>query len=275
MKLDPKTRQFAPVLGGESAFYAEPSPDGRWLAWVRYPEGTLWRSRPDGSERLQLTSTPMEAHLPRWSPDGKRLVFVARTPDDPQLVVRVVSGDASSAETVARPEKPEFDCWDPCWLPDGSIVFSHLTLAAPSGILRYDPSTRRVERLSGADGYRYPKCSSRGDLLALHLEPGHSRYSLRRAGAATWEDVVVPAAEVLLYPGWRRDGHSFCALGAQGMVECYSLVDRRLEVLARAPGLPLAVWRAVPWMGLDADDMPFVTADRSTRTLYALDWEAP
>jgi len=85
MKVDPRTRQFAPALGGESAFYAEPSRDGRWLAWVRYPEGTLWRSRPDGSERLQLTSTPMEAHLPRWSPDGKRLVFVAQTPDDPQL----------------------------------------------------------------------------------------------------------------------------------------------------------------------------------------------
>jgi len=58
-------------------------------------------------------------------------------------------------------------------------------------------------------------------------------------------------------------------------VTCYSVVDRRLEVLASTREIPLVSWMYVPWMGLDADDMPFVTADRSTRALYALDWEAP
>jgi len=28
-------------------------------------------------------------------------------------------------------------------------------------------------------------------------------------------------------------------------------------------------------MGLDADDNPMVTADRSTGAIYALEWEAP
>jgi Tol biopolymer transport system component len=276
MKLDGATKRFLPALGGESAFYAEPSPDARWLAWVRYPDGTLWRSRPDGSERLQLTGAPMEAHLPRWSPDGQRIVFVARTADDPQLVVRVVSADASAAELVARPEKPELDYWDPCWLPDGSILFNHLQYTAPAGILRFDPGTRRVERLPGAESYRGPKCSPDGSLLAVDFERGQSRFVLRRAGMTSWENVDIPAAELLQYPSWRRDGRSFCGLSSRdGAVKCYSLADRRLETLASTQGLPLAVWVSVSWMGLDADGLPFVTADRSTRALYSLDLEAP
>jgi dipeptidyl aminopeptidase/acylaminoacyl peptidase len=275
MKLDGATKRFVPALGGESAFYAEPSPDGRWLAWVRYPDGTLWRSRPDGSERLQLTGAPMEAHLPRWSPDGQKIVFVARTADDPQQVVRVVSADGSSAETIARPGKPELDYWDPCWLPDGSILFSHLDYSAPAGILRFDPATRRVAPLPGAESYRSPKCSASGALLAVDFVAGKIRYVLRRAGATSWEEVDVAGA-TLQFPSWRRDGRSFCGLSSvDGTVKCYSLDDRRPETLASTQGLPLATWMPVPWMGLDADGLPFVTVDRSTRALYALDWEAP
>jgi eukaryotic-like serine/threonine-protein kinase len=279
LKLDPSTRRFVPALEGESALYAEPSPDGKWLAWVRFPDGTLWRSRPDGSERVQLTSTPSEAHQPRWSPDGARIVFVSREKEgDPQFVVRVVAADASFAETIARPLKPDLDYWDPCWLPDGSIVFSHLHLSNPAGILRFDPSTRRVEPLPGAEGFRYPKCSRQGDVLADEWgEAPHYRIVLRRRGASAWEDLAaaVPPTRPFFYPSWRRDGRSFCGLAEDGNVTCYSVVDRRLEVLASTREIPLVSWMYVPWMSLAADDMPFITADRSTRALYALDWEAP
>ena len=42
---------------------------------LSYPEGVLWRSRVDGSERLQLTVPPGYAVNPRWSPDGKKIVL--------------------------------------------------------------------------------------------------------------------------------------------------------------------------------------------------------
>jgi hypothetical protein len=243
---------------------------------VRYPDGTLWRSRADGSERLQLAGTPVEAHLPRWSPDGQRIVFVARTADDPQLVVRVVFADGSSAETIARPEKPGMDYWDPCWLPDGSILFDHLMPSHPAGLLRYDPVTRRAEPLPGAEAYRWASCSARGDLLAKINEGGVVHFFVRKAGDAAWGRLDVPQAGSVQYPTWRRDGRSFCGLWAwDGTVKCYSIEDRRLETLASTRGLPLAAWVVVPWMGLDADGLPFVTADRSTRALYALDLEAP
>jgi len=33
--------------------------DGQWVAYASYPEGSLWRSKVDGTERLQLTFPPM------------------------------------------------------------------------------------------------------------------------------------------------------------------------------------------------------------------------
>ena len=51
------------------------SKDGQWVAYVSYPEGTLWKSKLDGSQRLQLSYPPLYAMLPSWSPDGKQIVF--------------------------------------------------------------------------------------------------------------------------------------------------------------------------------------------------------
>src|SRR5262249_3385645 len=72
VRLESKSRQFVPYLGGISVKDLEASKDGQWVAYVSYPDGLLWRSRVDGSQRLQLTSLPMQASLPRWSRDGKR-----------------------------------------------------------------------------------------------------------------------------------------------------------------------------------------------------------
>lgn len=72
VRYDAKTSQFAPFLSGISAEHVAFSKDGQPVAYVTYPEGILWRSKPDGSERLQLTYPPLYAVHPRWSPDGPR-----------------------------------------------------------------------------------------------------------------------------------------------------------------------------------------------------------
>jgi len=76
VRYDSRSRQFLPYLSGVSAGEADFSPDGQWIVYVSYPELTLWRSRTDGSQRMQLTYWPFYASLPRWSPDGKQVAFV-------------------------------------------------------------------------------------------------------------------------------------------------------------------------------------------------------
>lgn len=65
------SKHFVPYLHGISADQVDFSRDGWWITYVSYPARTLWRSRTNGSQRLQLTLPPLWVGLPRWSPDGQ------------------------------------------------------------------------------------------------------------------------------------------------------------------------------------------------------------
>lgn len=53
------------------------SPDGNWIAFHAYWDGTyhLWMVDKAGRQRKQLTFGPHDDREPHWSPDGNRLVF--------------------------------------------------------------------------------------------------------------------------------------------------------------------------------------------------------
>src|SRR5215472_1949721 len=71
------------------------SRDGKWITYATDPEAILWRSRVDGSDRLQLTQSPMRASWPRWSPDGTRIAFVGIHPGQPMQIQLVPAGGGS------------------------------------------------------------------------------------------------------------------------------------------------------------------------------------
>ena len=71
-RYDSKSREWAPYLSGISADFVEFSRDKQWITYVTFPDEILWRSRIDGSDRLQLTRPPMQVVLPSWSPDGTK-----------------------------------------------------------------------------------------------------------------------------------------------------------------------------------------------------------
>ena len=70
---DPRSKRFVPFLDGLAAADFVISPDRQWMAYRDYPQRHLWRSKLDGSEKLQLTDSL--AWMPRWSPDSKWIVF--------------------------------------------------------------------------------------------------------------------------------------------------------------------------------------------------------
>ena len=73
VRYDAKSGQFAPYLSGISAVALDFSRDKEWVAYNDYADDTMWRSKADGTQKLQLTFPPMQAYLPRWSPDGKQI----------------------------------------------------------------------------------------------------------------------------------------------------------------------------------------------------------
>jgi hypothetical protein len=280
LRYDSGRARFEPVLGDDSIAYVDASRDGRWLAWVSFPDFTLWRSRRDGSERLQLTVGSGEARLPRWSPDGTRIAF-AGSPAVQQAgnSISVVSLDGGEVRTVASPSAADHSYWDPCWLPDGhTVVFSNLYDQQPAGIHRVDVDTLRRDLLPGSEGLRHPKCGRQGQVLASRVGPSSdaprsSGYEILRPGRQVWE----PIGDLpWTYPNWSRDGRFLYGLNpALRRVERYDLEHRRTEVVAEAREHPLLASAVVPWCGLDIGDIPWLVADRSSRGLYALEWEAP
>ena len=169
--------------------------------------------------------------------------------------------------------------WDPCWLPDGqTILYSHSGHQTPGdlGIFRLDVATRAASLLPGSERLQYPKCSPRGDILAMEKpSEGQSdaNYWAWFVGGSRWERL---GAWPLAFPAWAPDGGSFTGLNeVTRRIERWSRATGRLEPVADVSDIPLLTWVVVPWMGLAPDGSPLVVRDRSTRDLYALDWEAP
>src|SRR3712207_1641458 len=60
------------------------SPDGRWLAFVRAEmdgKSQLHVLPTAGGEARVLTDNPLGVDSPAWSPDSRRLAYVARVPE--------------------------------------------------------------------------------------------------------------------------------------------------------------------------------------------------
>ena len=119
VRYDAKSQQFLPYLSGISAIHLSFSKDGQWVAYLSYPDGALWRSKVDGTERLQLTSPPMEVVQPKWSPDGKQIAFAASVPGKPKHIY-IVSADGGAPKEVTNGER---DGDLPNWSRDGNSLF--------------------------------------------------------------------------------------------------------------------------------------------------------
>jgi eukaryotic-like serine/threonine-protein kinase len=272
VRYDAKSGQFTPYLSGLSAMGLDFSRDGEWVAYNDASDGTMWRSKVDGSQKLQLVFPPMMAYLPRWSPDGKQIAFFGHPPGEPWQIY-VLPSEGGTPELIYRNDT---NLADPSWSPDGkSMAFGENSLNNQgSAVYTLDLKTREATKLPGSDGLYSPRWSPDGrSIAAITLDS--LKLKLFDLAAQKWTEV---ANIFVAYPTWSRDGRYLYFNGRQDNQEGYyrvQVADHKLERLFSMKGFQAAGGAFGNWSGLGPEDWPLLVRDASIQEIYGLDWNAP
>src|SRR5258708_22300067 len=100
--------------------------------------------------------------LPRWSPDGKKIVFFefALSSDKPARIYEVSSQSGSPRQLIPADPRHQLD---PNWSPDGSkIVYGGQSGDATSAIRILDLASHQVSNLPDSQGLFSPRWSPNG-----------------------------------------------------------------------------------------------------------------
>ena len=271
-RYDAKSGHFAPFLGGISAEYVAFSKDGQWVTYVLYREGTLWRSKVDGSEPLQLTYPPMYPVLPRWSPDGKNIVFFefALSANQPTRIYEV-SADGGTPQ-VLMPGDPRQQL-DPNWSPDGTkIVFGNESNDPSSAIHIFDVTSRKVSDVPGSQGLYSPRWSPDGRYISA-FSADSMRLLLFDSQTQKWSELATGS---LSWLNWSHDGQYVYVLDYRGKnaVVRIRISDRKTELVADLKNFATA-GRYGGSLSLTPDDSPLLLRDTGTQDVYSVDWQTP
>jgi serine/threonine protein kinase/Tol biopolymer transport system component len=275
VRYDAKSQQFLPYLSGVSAIQLAFSKDGQWVAFASYPDGTLWRSKVDGTERLRLTSPPMAILHPHWSPDGKEIAFAANTPGKP-FHVYIVSTDGGAPKEVT---KGEHDGLSPNWSLDGNSLFFGNGQADSAGvhasaIYRLNLKTNQLTAVIGSEGKWYPKLSPGDNYIAALSNSNH--LMLFDVKTQKWTELTQTTAD---HPAWSHDGkYVYFDSTVEGEPAFYrvQIKDHKLERVASLKDVKRPTSGTFSsWTGLAPDGSPLALRDISTFEIYALDWQLP
>ncbi|MGC2527643.1 MAG: winged helix-turn-helix domain-containing protein [Candidatus Acidiferrum sp.] len=267
-KFDSRVGQFVSYMGGISANFVDFSRDGQWLLYVTYPEGTLWRARTDGSQKTQLSFSPLEVMVPRWSPDGRQIIFHAIGGDRQGASLIPAEGGEPRPVSVAGGEM------QPSWSPDGAaIMYSDFPFFSdhPERVAVYilHLKTGNIDTLPDSGGLFAPQWSPDGK-YATALGLKDQRIMLFDFAEKTWSSLASGWGLVR----WSADSRSvyYLRYGPHPAVMRVSVPDRQIEQVASLEGIRLSGRLAGLEFGLTPDREPIITRAVGTQEIYSMDW---
>jgi Tol biopolymer transport system component/DNA-binding winged helix-turn-helix (wHTH) protein len=271
---DPRAQRFDSYLGGLSAGPVAFSPDGKWVAYVSYPEMTLWKSRTDLSEKMQLTFPPVRVYGPQWSPDGSQIAFGDVQFHRPWKVYLVSASGGDSPKQIAPSNLEDVDS-DPTWTPDGkSIIFGRAPAGERGGqsIYRVELSSGNLALIPGSKGLYSPRVSPDGQYIAA-LTAGAKQLTLLDQTTNSWSTLAEGDHFNFGFNQWSSDGKYVYALEngrGFGKIVRVRIKDRILEDILSLKNFPQLVDPFADWYGLTADGKVLLMRDRSVQEIYAL-----
>jgi Tol biopolymer transport system component len=273
VRYESRSKRFVPFLGGISGGELEVSPDGQWVAYTTYPESNLWRSKPDGSERLQLTFAPINAHEPRWSPDGKKILFT----DVPSKLF-VVPAEGGTPQQLMPEEHPTL-IGAGAWLPDGNSIlfgramgcrFDDLSCFENTRIYLLDLQSQQVTKLPGSEKMFAARLSRNGRFVTAILGVEQGKLMLYDFQTQKWSELA--RGHDSNSTVWSHDSKFVYVQLKDYPAELVrvSVPDGKIEPVLDLRDMTLGGYYS-GWVSLLPDDSPLLMLDRSTQEIYRLD----
>jgi len=276
VRMSGNSQQFSIYLQGVSAGEADITRNGEWMTYVSHPDLTLWRSKPDGSSRTQLTYAPMLAHMPRWSPDGTQIAFMASRPGRPWKIFVIPAEGGTPREVTAGNQNQG----DPTWLPRGDgIVFAGMpwleygNTAGPN-IHIADLKTSQISDVPDSENLFSPRSSQDGRHVAA-LSADSTKLMLYDIEKNSWSQLAVSRFG---FENWSHDGKYVYAEDYSDKTDDIvrvNVADSKMERLLSLKEIPRGFDPWEFWVGLAPDDSPLLMRDKSTQEIYSLDVRFP
>ena len=254
-----------------AAALAEYSHDGKWIAWLNASDNSLWRSRIDGTERIELTTPPLRIFTMKWSPDDRRLAVMGLEPGKPWKIYLI---DAEGGK-LSPALNEDINEADPAWSPDGqSIVFGRLPdrmdNAQPKAIYQLDLATHKTVQIPGSAGLFSPRLSPDGRYIAAMPLDQRALMLYDRSGQR-WATLTKHGVGD---PTWSHDGRY---VYFQDFLEPGKPIYR-IAVPSGKPEPVATIQSLLPisaidyrLIGLAPGDLPIVTARTPDVNLYSVD----
>jgi Tol biopolymer transport system component len=268
-RYDARLGQWAPYVAGVSGEFLTFSRDGQRVAYNSFPDGALWTCRADGSERRQLTFSPVRAMAPSWSPDGRQIAFQGTTTGK-SWNIYVISSGGGMPEPISDEGRNQTR---PSWSADGKfIVFSYFPGPdTADGIRVVNVETRKTITLPDSAWLVIPTWSPDGRYIAARHSDHHviKLFDLRKQ---QWTELV---RDELNWFNWSHDSRHvyFEQHGEKHAVMRVDLANHRSEKVVDLQNLKRTGVDGSFWFGLAPDDSPIVLRDTGTQEVYALNWQ--
>jgi Tol biopolymer transport system component/DNA-binding winged helix-turn-helix (wHTH) protein len=268
VRLNDRTGAWEPFLAGISAQYVADSPDKRFLCYVSFPEGILWKTWRDGSHPVQLAGAQLHPASPRWSPDGSLIVFDSTGASGVTQSWAISSSGGAPYRLFPDAENAQSD---PVWSPDGKqLAYSthaRERSSASATIRLYNLTTHTTATIPGSENMSSARWSPDGRFL---IGINHATRSLWRFDFATkkWTHLEDEQAE---YPCISSNSRWIYFLRPFAHAGIYRIPSTggKEERIADLTHVPITGFDSI-WFGLDDKDTPLLLKDTGMDDIYAL-----
>lgn len=272
LRIDPKTLTKTAMLAESGATDMDFSLDGQWVVYAARENGTLWKSRIDGSNRLQLMAGATGAFAPHWSPDQKQILFTGFLLDkQPRLYV--VSAHGGSPKTVL-PMDNRWASVSGDWRTDGRQIVLDVQDTATGGestIRILDLESGRLSTIAGSEGLIEPRWSADGRYIAA-LNPKKKQIFLYDCKLLKW--TVLAEANFPSTLRWSPGGDALYFQDTDEVEESVfrvPMATREAERVTRFGDLLSSGAARCIFTGLSPDGSVYVTVDHGDVDVYAID----